>query len=434
MPTERESASPEPTRPTEAARLTLVRLPADTPLGHVFATACELAANAIRVERVGIWFFVESGAALRCANIYERHRDEHSSGAVLRVADFPHYFSSLSIRKSVPAEVAATDPRTAELTDAYLKPLGITSMLDAGIFIRGDLVGVVCHEHVGSPREWTTEERDFAGSIADQLAMRMQAAEVSDLRSAFQTDEDRLAALDKAEAVSLLAGGVAHDFRNMLTVIAGHSELLAARNDLPMEARRQARIILDAADRGSAIVRELLEFSRPEPEKPVVLDLSETLSELHPVLQAAVGSRHNVRVKRKPAIGPVLIGKSPFTRVVLNLTINARDSMPDGGPIELHLAPVRVTGPVTGPYVLLEVIDHGCGMDEATLKRACEAFFTTKSKGTGLGLAIVRRIVDRAGGFMRFESTKGKGTIVRVFLPRIGSASGGSSEFPILPE
>lgn len=434
MSTEREADPPEPSRPTEAARLELARLPPETPLERVFALASELAANAIRVERVGIWFFVDSGAALRCASLYERSRSEHSSGAVLRVADFPRYFGSLSIRKSVPAEVASADPRTAELAEAYLKPLGIASMLDAGIFLRGDLVGVVCHEHVGRPREWTTEDRDFAGSIADQVALRMQAAEVSELRSAFQTHEERMAALDKGEAVAMLAGGVAHDFRNMLTVIAGHGEILADRTDLPADARKQARAILDAAERGTALVRELLDFARPEPEHPVVLDLSETLAEILPVMQSAVGSRHTVKLKRAPAIGPVLMGKTPFTRVALNLAINARDAMPAGGPIEVNLSPVRVKGPVNGPYVLFEVTDRGVGMDEATLKRACEAFYTTKSQGTGLGLAIVRRIADRAGGFMRFESAPGRGTSVRVFFPRIGAGTGGTAEFPVLPE
>lgn len=429
------AAMPEPFRPTDSVRLELTRLPTETPLETIFSRASELAANALRVERAGIWFFVENGAALRCANVYERTRGEHSNGAVLRVADFPRYFGSLAIRKSVPAEVAAADPRTAELAKAYLNPLGIASMLDAGIFLRGELVGVVCHEHIGPPREWTTEERDFAGSIADQIALRMQAAEVSELRTAFQTHEDRLAALDKAEAVAMLAGGVAHDFRNMLTVIAGHGEMLSNRKDLPPDVRKQARTILDAAERGNGIVRELLELARPDPEHAVVLDLSAALGEFLPVLQSAAGSRHEIKLHRQPAIGPVMMGKSSFTRVVLNLALNARDAMPKGGPIDIRLTAVRVTSTGNrGPYVMLEVVDRGAGMDEATRKRACETFFTTKAQGTGLGLAIVRRIVDRVGGFLRIDSEPGKGTAVRVFFPRIGAGTGGTAEFPVLPE
>lgn len=429
-----EPATQEPSRPTDAARLELARLAPDVHLPAVFSRACELASVALAVERVGIWFFVEDRTALRCANVYERSRGEHSSGAILRVADFPAYFAALAIRKSVPAEIAASDPRTAELTVAYLEPLGITSMLDAGIFLGGELVGVVCHEHVGRPCEWTTEARDFAGSIADLLANRMQAAEVSELRAALQTHEERLAALDKAEALALLAGGVAHDFSNLLTVIAGYGDVLASRKDLPTEVNVQARAILDAAERGSGIVRELLDFARPAPATPTVLSLADALDEILPVIQAAVGSRHRIRVTRPAAAGPVLIGKSAFTRAVLNLVINARDAMPGGGNIDVCVAPVRLTGAAAGPFVMLEVLDTGVGMDEATRRRACEAFFTTKSQGTGLGLAIVQKLADRAGGFLRIDSEPGRGTAIRVFFPRIGASSGGTQEMSIPPE
>ena len=108
--------------------------------------------------------------------------------------------------------------------------------------------------------------------------------------------------------------------------------------------------------------------------------------------------------------------------------------MPAGGPIDVSLTAVRVKGPVSGPYVMLEVADRGTGMDEETRKRACEAFFTTKAQGTGLGLAVVRRIVDRIGGFMRIDSEPGRGTVVRVFFPRIGAGTGDTAEFAVLPE
>jgi signal transduction histidine kinase len=429
-------AHPEPTRATERARIELAWLAADTPLAQVFATACELAADALGVERVGVWLFVEGRAALRCVNLFERSRREHSVGAVLRVADFPAYFAALSIRKSVPAELATTDPRTAELAPAYLIPLGITSTLDAGIFVAGELVGVVCHEHVGPPTEWTTEARDFAGSVADQLALRVKSAEVSELRAAFRTQEDRLADLDKAESLALLAGGVAHDFRNLLTVIAGYGDLLAGREDLPADARDQARSILDAADRGGAVVRELLDFARPSPAAPTVSDLAAATAEVLPVVQAALGPRHRVKYARPAAPGLVLVEKSQYARVLLNLALNARDAMPDGGRVEVRIAPVRLPDgqEFTGTHVMLEVIDRGAGMDEATRRRAGQAYFTTKATGTGLGLAIVHRLADRAGGFVRIESAPGRGTTVRVFLPRIGASTGGTEEFTIPPD
>lgn len=433
----KSSASvPAASRATEVARLELSRLAPEIPLDQVIRRACELSADAIGVERVGVWLFINDRTALRCANLFERTKAEHSPGAVLRVADFPTYFSSLVIRKAVPAEVAADEPWTAELGSTYLQPLGITSMLDAGIFVEGDLVGVVCHEHVGSPREWTTEARDFAGSVADLLALRIQSAEVRELRAAFLTQQERLAAQEKSAALEQMAAGVAHDFRNLLTIFMGHGQLLRDNPDLPPDAREQAEEIVAAAERGIGLAGELLEFARPDQRPPAVFDLTVVAAEFLPVLRATVGHRHPVNFSHPPNLGQVLIDKTQFTRVLLNLAVNARDAMPDGGPIDIRLAPVKLTGnpSYSGRFVMLEVTDRGMGMDEATRLRVFEPFFTTKSKGTGLGLAIVQQAVERAGGLIRVESTPGKGTTFRVFLPRIGASSGGTSTYAVPPD
>lgn len=426
---------PGPSRATEIARLELARLAPGAALDVVFRRACELSADALAVERVGVWLFIDSGDALRCANLFERTKREHSAGAMLRVADFPTYFASISIRKAIPAEVAGTEPWTAELAARYLRPLGIGSMLDAGVFVDGQLVGVVCHEHVGPPREWTTEARDFAGSIADLLALRIQSAEVRELRAAFLTQDERAAAHDKAAALGQLAAGVAHDFRNLLTVFLGYGALLAKRDDLPADARKQATDIVAAAEQGTALAKGLLEFALPRTAPPAVLDLGAVAAEFVPVLQAAVGPRHKVRYSQPTELGQVLIEKGQFTRLLLNLAVNASEAMPDGGPVAVRLAPVKLTGnpSYTGRFVLLEVTDTGTGIDAETQRRLFEPYFTTKSKGTGLGLAIVRQIVDRVGGLVRVESAENKGTTFRVFFPRVGASTGGTSLFPILP-
>src|SRR5262249_23740647 len=133
--------------------------------------------------------------------------------------------------------------------------------------------------------------------------------------------------------------------------------------------------------------------------------------------------------------GQALIDPSQYARVLMNLVVNARESMPEGGNIEVRLLPVKLAG-TTGPrgrYLLLEVADHGVGMEEEVRRRAFEPFYTTKSKGTGLGLAIVRQVMERAGGVIRIESKPGVGTTVRLFIPRIGASSGGTQVFPILP-
>lgn len=388
---------PEPTRPTEAARLALATLPADVPLGVVFARACELAADALRVARVGVWLFADGRSALRCVNLFDRDAGGHSAGATIRTDDFPAYFAALPRRKSIPAEVAATDPRTAELTVSYLAPLGIGSLLDAGIFVGGELAGVVCHEHVGPPREWTTEDRDFAGSVADLLATRVGTADP-------------------------VAGGAAHDLRNMLTVVAGRAELLAGRDDLPADARADADALAAAAARGVAVAAELTVAARSAHRSPEVFDPGEGAAGFLPLLRAATGPAHPVRLHREPT-GLVLADRTELLRVLLNLVLNARDALPGGGTIDIRVAPGGPAGAPGG--VAVEVMDHGVGMDPEVVRRAFDPDFTAKPHGTGLGLAVVRRAVERAGGSVRIDSEPGRGTRVRCYYPAVGGGNGG---------
>lgn len=412
-------------------RLGLSRFPKDTPLHVVFAYACEQSAKALHISRVSIWLFVENNTALRCVNLYEIHKDEHSAGAILRVSDYPAYFQALNICKSVPAEVARLDPRTAELAEHYMQPLGISSLLDAGLFLEGELVGVVCHEHIGLPLKFSHEARDFATSIADLVALRMQTAELQELKAVFRTQEHRLLASEKAEALAQMAAGVAHDFNNILTIINGHAELLRSHVADPA----MVKPIADAAERGHALVKELVDFARPEKSGPPgVIDVSEVLADFLPIIRSTLGSRHRLTYRRDTREAFVLMNRTAFCRIAFNLAINARDSMVEQGFVTLRIASVKTRdrhGQVLH-YIMLEVNDTGCGMDATTLKRIGEPYFTTKQGGTGLGLAIVKKNVNRAGGSLRAESELGKGTTFRVFLPRVGSCTGDTEEFPAL--
>lgn len=428
---------PNPSRPTELARLELAKFAQDAPLDQVFARACELSAHALNIERVGVWLFIDNDTVLRCANLYERSKGVHSAGTLLHVADFPTYFQSLVIRKAVPTEVVATASWAQELA-GYLTPLGISSMLDAGVFVDGKLTGVVCHEHVGPPREWTTEARDFAGSVADLIALRIQAAEVRELRSAFLTQQACMATQEKATALAQLAAGVAHDFRNLLAIILGQGQLLERRKDVPDGVREQARVIVEATERGTLLVQELMAFARPTDRPPAVIDLGEAVRGFLPVLRSAVGGKQDLRYSQPTPVGLVLIDKSQFTRLLLNLVVNASEATPTGGTIDVTLRPVNLTGhsAFSGPFVLLEVRDTGAGMDEPTRRRVFEPYFTTKPTGSGLGMAVVRQVIDHAGGLAQVESAPGQGTCVRVFFPRVGTgvSTGGTQEFQIPPE
>jgi two-component system cell cycle sensor histidine kinase/response regulator CckA len=416
------SSLPVPRRPSELALVELAKIPADASLDDVFARACEVSADALEVERVGIWLFIDDQTVLRCAHLFERSKREHSTGALLRVADFPKYFSALRIRKSLPAAIAVEEPWTSELTSEYLAPLGITSMLDAGIFVDGEMVGVVCHEHVGPSRQWSTEARDFVGSVADVVALRIQSAEVRELRSAFRRQQKRLVAQAKLSAMEELTAGIAHDFKNLLTVFRVYGKLLSERTDLPADARDQAAEILTATERGTSLARELMEFARPSCAPPSVIDLAEVVREQIPMLEAAIGPDHTLDVSTgSDSYGRVLMERTQLARMLLNIVVNAREAMPSGGTIVIRVAPVQLkrNGGNRGRYILLEVADQGVGMDEETRSRVLEPYFTTKPKGTGLGLPSVQQIVDRVGGVLRIESHVGVGTIVRAYFPAI---------------
>jgi signal transduction histidine kinase len=296
-------------------------------------------------------------------------------------------------------------------------------MLDAPIFQGNGVIGVVCHEHTGPAREWTTEERDFAGSVADLLALKVKAAQLSDVRAALNTRDEQLAEVHRLEALGQFAAGVAHDFKNLLTVVLGAAELLAARTDLPAEARDLVGHITDAAGRGAALTDELTGYIRENAQATRVLPAAEAVERFLPILRRAVGPAHRVEFARGANGGSVFIDPSRLERVLLNLVLNARDAMPQGGPIRVSVAGQAALHDPGTPrtYARIEVRDEGAGIPPELVERVFEPFFTTKpaGQGTGLGLAVVKQVVDRAGGFVRVESQPGKGTAFQVFLPRV---------------
>ncbi len=414
----------EHTRPVEIARLNLLKLRIEdgVTLETAFQRITETAANTLDVERVGVWLLVDHPRAIRCVDLYERSKATHSAGLTLLVDHFPGYFAALEQRRTVPAVLAASDPLTGELAEAYLEPLGITSMLDAAIFIAGEIVGVVCHEHTGPPRQWTAEERDFAAAVADLLALNIKAAEMAETRVALRSQASQLAEARRVDSLAEMAAGIAHDFNNLLTVMFAAAETIASTPDCSEETAAVAQQIVDSGRRGMTLARELIAFARPGPASPRIVRPAEVITSQQAVLQTAAGSRHQVGLEVRSAAGRVLIAPDQLERVVLNLVVNARDAMPNGGPIDIAVDAVveRDEDGGTGRFVLIAVGDHGSGIAPSVLTRIFDPFFTTKPRGhgTGLGLAVVDQIVSFAGGFVRVESAVGQGTTFRIYLPR----------------
>jgi PAS domain S-box-containing protein len=236
--------------------------------------------------------------------------------------------------------------------------------------------------------------------------------------------EQSLRQAQKMEAVGRLAGGVAHDFSNVLAVVLGYSELLM--RDLPAgdeRLRESAEGIIEAAHRAVGVTRQLLTLSRKKLLRPEVLSLNKVVRDLGRLLNRAIGERIEVTTALQEGLWPVLADADQLAQVLLNLAVNARDAMPDGGPLavattNLELAePLRDLALPAGRYVTLTVRDGGCGMSEEVRARIFEPFFTTKETGTGLGLATVYGIVRQAGGAIRVESQMGEGTAFVVYLP-----------------
>jgi EAL domain-containing protein (putative c-di-GMP-specific phosphodiesterase class I)/signal transduction histidine kinase/DNA-binding LytR/AlgR family response regulator len=236
-----------------------------------------------------------------------------------------------------------------------------------------------------------------------------------------KTLEDALLQSQKMEAVGKLAGGVAHDFNNMLTAIVSFTDFV--RSDLPEGDPRRDDLgeVLTAAERAGDLTRRLLMFSRRKPSQRRPINLNRRLEEASKLLQRAVGPSVSLSITSAPR--PVVVEIDPvhFDQVLLNLAVNARDAMPDGGSLRISLEhPSNSSANLAaGRFVRLRVTDAGVGMSEETRRRAFEPFFTTKEmgEGTGLGLAICYSIVDESGGTIRVDSTPGEGTTFEIDLP-----------------
>jgi signal transduction histidine kinase len=414
-------------RDFEAARLRLARASVEGGAGLVaaFHETTELAAETIHVERCGIWLFIEEHRAIRCFDLFERTTRRHSEGAVLRARDFPGYFAALEKMRVVQADDASTQPTTSDLDASYLAPLGIGAMLDAPLFRNGRVVGVVCHEHVGSARQWTPKEVDFVSSVADSVALEMEAAALRDAEVTLRAREAQLAELRKWEALGQLAAGVAHDFRNVLVGVMAHSTILIRDRRLPTERAADAQSILALAEQGAELAKDLMMLGSDVRHVPSVLDVADAVMASAGMLRSILrSSTCDLKIETARTSARVFMDRTDIRRVLFNLVVNSRDAMPAGGTVEIGVRETAVeTEHAPSTHVVLVVRDSGGGMDDETLARVFEPFFSTKSdgRGTGLGLSIVRTIIERAGGFVRVESAPGAGTTVRIYLPRIAS-------------
>ena len=243
-----------------------------------------------------------------------------------------------------------------------------------------------------------------------------------------RTLELQLRQAQKMEAIGRLAGGIAHDFNNLLMVISGYSEFLLERLGSDPRLRGPAQEISNAGQRATSLTRQLLAFSRKQMLTPKVLDLNEVVAENLKMLTRMIGEDIDLVMVPGPALGAIRADPGQIDQVIMNIAVNARDAMPQGGKLTIETANVtldenfaRTHAPLTaGDYIMLAISDTGVGMDYETQLRIFEPFFTTKgSKGTGLGLSTVYGIVKQSGGFIFVDSQPHRGTVLRAYFPRV---------------
>lgn len=299
------------------------------------------------------------------------------------------------------------------------------STIIAPMKIMGNAIGVI--EIQSYELNAYTQEHATAMRMAANLAAN--AIENVRLLEQERHNAEMLRQAQKLESLGRLAGGIAHDFNNMLTVISGYSGMILRQLGPDDPIRPKVNEIKSAGDRSASLTHQLLAFSRQQILKPKVLDINEIIIDTSKMLQRLIGEDIQLNILPNPKIGRVVVDPGQLTQVIMNLAVNARDAMPDGGSLIIETSNVELdekyaalhvpTRP--GSYVMLAVTDSGSGMDNETIKQIFEPFFTTKEigKGTGLGLSTVYGIVKQSGGYIWVYSELGKGTTFKIYFPRV---------------
>ena len=412
----------------------------DLPADLAFAAA-EVLGQTLDVSRAGY------GTIDLATETVAIERDWNAPGieslaAVLHFRDYGSYIEDLKRGETVVVANAEQDPRTAATVDA-LRSISAQSFINMPVTEQEGLVALLYLTHAVA-REWPAEELAFIREIAQRTRMAVERRRAEqDLRRLAASLEAQVAARtqelmeteaalrqsQKMEAVGQLTGGIAHDFNNLLTGILGSLELLKARaaQGRLSDADRYVTAAHGAATRAAALTHRLLAFSRQQTLEPKVVSINRLIRDMEELVCRTMGPAISVEVVGSPELWPTRIDPSQLENALLNLCINARDAMPEGGKLTIETGNLwlddragRGRDMPPGQYVSLSVSDSGSGMTPDVAAKAFDPFFTTKpiGQGTGLGLSMVYGFARQSGGQARIYSEPGQGTMVRLYLPR----------------
>lgn len=323
-------------------------------------------------------------------------------------------------------EVLALDPEK----DVFLRPEELARLMrDANSKGRVDNFEVKWKRKDGNILTVRLSGRVVSNGEQSEGLLELIAEDVTEKRVL----EDQFRQAQKMEAVGRLAGGVAHDFNNLLMVISGYTEVLLEKLEPANQLHSKVEAIQQAADRATTLTRQLLAFSRKQLLELKVVDVNAIVQDMERLLRPLIGENIELTTRLEQNVGQTRADAGQLEQVIMNLVVNAKDAMPDGGEITIQTASAvlddsyrrEYTYVQPGPYVMLSVSDTGCGMDKETQSRIFEPFFTTKEKGkgTGLGLSTVYGIIKQSGGYIFAHSELGHGTTFRIYLPRVEDAA-----------
>jgi len=444
-----------PRRRTESYQAALITLgdrlrQMDDPAAMSFLAA-EILGPTLGVSRAGY------GMIDPVAETITIERDWNNAGTtslagVLNFRDYGSYIENLKRGELVAIADAREDPRTAP-TAAALEAIHARAVLNMPLVDHNNFVALLYLNDKG-PRPWIAEDIAFVRDVADrtQAAIERRHAELSlaalaeslerqveERTRESEAAQEQLRQAQKMEAVGQLTGGLAHDFNNLLTGISGGLELIEMRikQGRTAEIDKYVEMARSATKRAAALTHRLLAFSRRQTLDPKPTDINRLIANMEELLRRSVGPQIEIEVVGAGGLWTTLIDPNQLENALLNLCINARDAMPDGGRITIETANkwldhagARDRDLPPGQYVSLSVTDTGTGMSAETIERAFDPFYTTKplGEGTGLGLSMIYGFVRQSGGQVRIYSELGQGTTMSLYFPRVHSSEEVQSE------
>ncbi len=414
------AAANQAAEPDEAITASLHEVCAFTgwPVGHAY----ELAPDGWKLEPTRLWYLEEGERFDTFRRVTERTSfvaGEGLPGRVLASGE-PAWIVDVTKDSNFPRARVAQD-------------IGVRGGFGFPVVVGGE-VAIVLEFFTVEAAEPDPALLQVMAEVGKQLGRVIERQRIEAQRRQLEAQVQQA---QKLESLGVLAGGIAHDFNNLLMVITGYSELLLQAHRGDGEEPDRFLVAIDqAARRAASLTRRLLAFSRRQIVQPANLDLAEVVEEVDEMLRYLLGQRVELKVRLKPGVCWVRVDPGQIEQIVVNLAVNARDAMPDGGELRIETQIAELAGDraqqlglESGSYAALSVSDTGCGMDEETVRHIFEPFFTTKTsgRGTGLGLATVKAILEQIGGAVEVESEPGSGSTFRAYLPLIDETIHGAA-------